>query len=126
MILLITLFFCHYLADFTPLSRPFMLEAKRFGKPLGPILQHAFVHGAVMWMPLIIACGENEHSQYLPFFLYLFQVSTHFVIDTLKGRVNGWFPQVQSPANSLHWIVFGFDQFLHAVVIILMVGMINN
>jgi len=32
--------------------------------------------------------------------------------------MNGWFPALQSPANKWHWVVFGFDQLLHALVII--------
>ena len=47
-----------------------------------------------------------------------FQLITHFLIDVWKGRMNGWFPALQSPANKWHWIIFGFDQLLHALVII--------
>ncbi len=82
--LLILLFLCHFLADYTHLSTKWMLDAKRIGKPLWPILCHAGNH------------------------------------DVLKGKCNVWFPSAANPANKLHWILFGFDQFLHAVVIILM------
>ena len=34
------------------------------------------------------------------------------------NRLYGWFPALQSPANKWPWIVFGFDQLLHALVII--------
>ena len=44
MLLLILLFFSHFLCDFTPLSTPIMLNAKRVGSPLGPIFEHACVH----------------------------------------------------------------------------------
>jgi hypothetical protein len=50
-----------------------------------------------------------------------FQLVTHFLIDLWKGRMAGWFPKIQSPENKIHWIVFGADQYLHQVVIILMV-----
>lgn len=115
-IILLVLFFCHWLADYTPLSRPYMLEAKRFGKPLTPIFEHAGTH-----MLLMLACMFffTDNSG-LIVSLALFQLITHFFIDVLKGRVNGWFPAVQNPAKSLHWIVFGLDQSLHAVVIIIM------
>jgi len=40
---------------------------------------------------------------------------------------NGWIgdeiggvASLQSPANKWHWVVFGFDQLLHAIVIITM------
>ena len=118
--LLILLFTAHFLADYTHLSTNWMLSAKRFGEPLLPILCHALVHGVLMGIVLI----------YLPYLLWikliLFQVITHFIIDVLKGKVNKYFPTVQSPANKIHWIVFGFDQLLHAIVIILMVHGIHE
>lgn len=118
--LLISLFFCHFLADFTHLSTPWMLNAKRLGTPIIPILAHGGVHGALMSIPLFIVLG------WCPLFanLVLFQIYSHFIIDVLKGRMNGWFPSLQSPANKAHWWVFGADQFSHAVVIILMVSYI--
>jgi len=121
-ILLMALFFCHFLADFTHLSTSWMLDAKRFGKNLFPIYAHASVHSALMAIVLI----PTHISLYAFGFLVLFQLNTHFIIDVLKGRMNGWFPSLQSPANKWHWIVFGFDQFLHAVVIILMVHFVNT
>lgn len=116
-ILLISLFFCHFLADYTHLSTAWMLNAKRFGKPLSPILAHACMHGILMFFPLILCLGIC----WWVVALVWFQIVTHFVIDVWKGRMNGWFPSLVSPANKWHWVVFGADQFLHALVIILMV-----
>lgn len=118
--LLVSLFFCHFLADFTPLSTAWMLNAKRLGKPLGPIFTHAFIHASLMLVALRCAYGISGQ---LSCFLFVFQLLSHFGIDTLKGRMNGWFPSLQSPANKLHWVVFGADQFLHAVVIIIMASL---
>ncbi|MEO6903286.1 MAG: DUF3307 domain-containing protein [Bacteroidia bacterium] len=53
--------------------------------------------------------------------LIVFQLVTHFLIDVWKGRMNGWFPTLQSPTNKWHWMLLGFDQLLHATVIITMV-----
>lgn len=125
--ILLALFFCHFLADYTHLSTPWMLNAKRLGKPLFPIFWHALVHANLMWI-----CLEIYGYYYLgthPFRweisvideLFLFQLITHFIIDVWKGRMNGWFPSLQSPANKWHWIIFGLDQLFHAVVIIVMV-----
>jgi hypothetical protein len=114
--ILILLFICHWLADYTHLSTVRMLNAKRLGKPFGPIAEHALVHSLLMSFVLLPFIG------YTPLWscLVIFQFLTHFSIDVWKGRMNGWFPALQSPANKWHWIIFGFDQLLHAIVIILM------
>lgn len=126
--ILIALFFCHYLADYTYLSTAWMLNAKRFGKPLFPIFIHALTHATLMLIAIWIfnSIKLNYWSGILlkEIYLFLFQLITHFLIDVWKGRMNGWFPSLQNPANKWHWVVFGFDQFLHALVIILMVGYI--
>ena len=122
-LLLLALFFCHFLADYTHLSTAWMLNAKRLGKPLFPILCHALTHGLVMWVPLYLISGADVRDVN---FLIVLQVVTHFLIDVWKGRMNGWFPALQSPANKWHWIMFGFDQFLHAAVIILMVQFLSK
>ena len=118
--LLLALFFCHFLADYTHLSTAWMLIAKRLGKPLLPILAHAMIHSVLMGIVLFIY-GVTRETYGI---LMLLQISSHFLIDVWKGRMNGWFPKLQSPANKWHWIVFGFDQYLHAVIIIIMVNYI--
>jgi hypothetical protein len=114
--ILIGLFICHFLADYTHLSTAWMLNAKRLGKPLFPIFAHAGIHTILMFLFLVFFTNNLE----LVLNLSAFQLNTHFLIDVWKGRMNGWFPALQSPANKWHWIVFGFDQLLHAIVIIVM------
>lgn len=114
--ILIGLFICHFLADYTHLSTAWMLNAKRFGKPLFPIFIHAAMHTMLMSLVLGWFIGFTNDWAYL----VIFQWVTHFLIDVWKGRMNSWFPALQSPANKWHWIVFGFDQLLHALVIITM------
>lgn len=114
--ILIGLFICHWLADYTHLSTAWMLNAKRLGKPFLPIFTHAMVHMVLMWLFLSTFFGFTPKIMTV----CVFQLITHFLIDVWKGRMNGWFPSLQSPANKWHWIVFGFDQLLHAIVIILM------
>ncbi len=113
--ILIGLFICHFLADYTHLSTSWMLNAKRYGEPIIPIISHACVHGLLMGIVLAFYVSINQ-----PMFwsIILFQIYSHFMIDLLKGKVNLWFPSVSNPANKIHWIVFGFDQLLHALVII--------
>jgi len=116
-LILIGLFFCHFLADFTPLSTKEMLAAKKFGTPIHPIFAHAAIHGSMMAVFLHLFAGINYE---LSVSVAMFQVVTHFFIDLLKGKLNFWFPIFQDNTNKAHWMLFGFDQFLHAVVIILM------
>ena len=115
--ILVGLFICHFLADYTHLSTAWMLNAKRLGKPLYPIFTHAFIHASLMLVLLALVFGFSGFKLAA---LFGFQLVTHFLIDIWKGRMNGWFPILQSPANKWHWIVFGFDQLLHALVIIAM------
>lgn len=115
-IILIGLFICHFLADYTHLSTAWMLYAKRLGKPLLPIFIHACVHGVLMFIFLLFL----EFTIWLIVTLVVFQIVSHFIIDLLKGRANGWFPLLQDNSNKWHWIIFGLDQLLHAIVIILM------
>ncbi len=114
--ILICLFTCHFLADYTYLSTAWMLNAKRLGKPLFPIFTHAGMHTILMFLLLVFFINDLG----LVLKLSAFQLTTHFLIDVWKGKMNGWFPSLQSPANKWHWIVFGFDQLLHAIVIIVM------
>lgn len=103
---------CHFFGDFV-LVDDSMLSAKKLGSPIGPILTHSGVHAFLMagvclfFNPITIS------------FIYPLQFSTHFLIDLLKGKLNCWFPSLSSPANKRHWILFGFDQLLHQLVIIL-------
>jgi hypothetical protein len=114
--ILIALFICHFLADYTHLSTSWMLNAKRLGKPLFPIFTHALMHTILMFLSLTFFTEDLG----LVLKLSILQLTTHFLIDTWKGKMNEWFPLLQNPANKWHWIIFGFDQLLHALVIIAM------
>ena len=113
--LLILLNICHWLADYTWLSTSWMLNAKRYGRPLVPILTHAAVHSVLM----AICVGFYTNSFKLSLLAFSIQLVSHFVIDVWKGKMNVWFPIVQSPTNKLHWVLFGLDQLLHQIIIIL-------
>ena len=112
--LLIGLLVCHYLGDFTHLSRPYMLKAKAVGTPLMPIFWHASVHGLLMWLFVWTVKDFTSGAT-----TYAVVTSTHFAIDLLKGRLNAWYPKLANPVNPWHWYVFGADQLLHILVIIL-------
>lgn len=115
-LLLILLFVCHYLADYTHLSTPDMLAAKRVGYPYYPIFTHAAIHASLMHT--VIAFYGVSNIVLLS--CSLLQLSSHFIIDVLKGKMNVWFPSVANPANKEHWYIFGLDQLLHHCVIVAM------
>lgn len=116
MMLLIALFCCHYLADFTPISTARMLAAKKFGRPFTPILVHGHVHGSLMFLALLYFNIDGVRAAEL----YMLQTWTHAGIDLLKGRCNGWFPALQNAAAPPHWMVFGADQLAHTLIILFM------
>ena len=111
---LIVLNFCHWLGDYTHLSTAWMLSAKRMGKPFLPILMHAGVHTLLFFTAIFILHGSEA-----ALIAALIQLPTHFLIDVWKGRMNGWFPKLQDISNKFHWWIFGIDQMLHHLVIIL-------
>ncbi len=121
-VILILLNVCHFLCDYTYLSTNWMLSAKRIGRPLFPIFIHALLHAIFMMVVVVVYSGFWQ----LSLFLFGFQLVTHFWIDVLKGRCNVWFPVLSSPINKGHWILMGFDQLLHQVVIIIMADMLDK
>jgi Protein of unknown function (DUF3307) len=111
---LCSLFLAHYFANYTHLSTPYMLNAKKIGTPLLPIFLHAAVHAVLM--ALITACFGFSFSIVCK--VFLIELITHFIIDVLKGKMNVWFPKLQNPTYKGHWYIFGADQLAHSLVLI--------
>lgn len=120
LIALIALNVCHWAADFTHLSTDWMLNAKRYGKPLYPIFIHALVHALLFFTAVWILYDLDK-----AIFAGGFQLITHFMIDLIKGRLSFWFRRLEDPSNKYHWWVFGADQFMHHLVIVLTVYFIS-
>lgn len=106
---------CHMIGDYSHLSTDNMLAAKKNGYPLAPIAAHAAVHGALM-APFIGYCSSNV---ILFLSLIIIEIGTHYAIDVTKGWLNVLFPSLANPANRMHWHVFGIDQLLHTLVVLL-------
>ena len=87
-LILIGLFFCHLLADYTHLSTTWMLNAKKIGKPFIPIMVHAMVHALLMG--IFLACFGISNV----IWLMGFQFITHFVIDVWKDTFANYPPTV--------------------------------
>ena len=121
MFLCLALGICHTIADYMIVT-PKMLSAKAKGTPIFPIINHAATHAFLMGL-VLIGLSSNLHIAPL---LMCYQLVTHTIIDILKGKCNVWFPSVASPANKIHWILFGIDQYLHFFVIATMVYFNQN
>ena len=117
------LLICHYFADFI-MVRPHMLKAKAIGKPIVPIMEHAFDHVSCMALFLFFV-PVLDNNWYLKIIAALtVQFITHTIIDVVKGRLN-IFEHIKNPQNKIHWVVFGGDQLLHQLVILFMVKILT-
>lgn len=114
-VLIIALFFIHWLGDFTAFATAKMHKSKAIGAPIGPIFLHACVHaGFVAVLLFIFQFNGNLILQ-----LTLFQLVSHFLIDVTKGKLSAGFQMFRDNTTYPYWMLFGFDQFLHGVVMIL-------
>lgn len=110
---LILLLFCHYLADFC-LTWPDLIQAKANARHLWPILLHASVHAVLMGLCLLMfGVGIGKMA-----WLVLFEWATHFAIDTAKARLSAVNPLLADLKHKPYWMLFGLDQLLHQVVVI--------
>lgn len=113
--LLAFLFVAHFLGDFTPLATDRMQEAKRTGKPLGPIALHALIHAVLVGIavativrpdPLIVLAAVSV------------EFWTHLGIDWYRGRLSGCRPSWGDPGQRAFWTVLGLDQLAHGLVLV--------
>jgi len=113
-LLLIALMVCHYLADYC-LTFPFMIRAKADGGNPWPILLHAGIHAALMTGCLML-WGVGGR---LLLILCAVELLTHFLVDWAKGRITAAFPLLSDMKRKPYWMLYGFDQLLHLLVIAL-------
>jgi hypothetical protein len=114
-VLLSMLFVGHFFGDFTFLSTPRMQEAKRTGRPIGPIALHALVHAVLV----AIAVGAIVRPQ--PMLLLgavAIEFWTHLAVDWFRGRLTARHPAIGNPEESAFWTVLGLDQLAHALVLL--------
>ena len=111
--MLLTLLICHYLGDFC-LTTPAMIRAKADGRNIWPILHHASVHALLVEVCLLVF----GVSWKLLLMLMLAELVTHFFIDTCKGRLSARFQKLADMQQKAYWMLYGFDQLLHQLVIV--------
>ena len=114
--LLISLFICHFLADYC-LTTPQMIKAKASGKKIQHILFHSCVHAVLMGL-VFFAFSVSWKTVLL---LFAFELCSHFVIDYMKGFAGRRFTSLADNQQKPFWILYGLDQLLHMLVIVAMV-----
>lgn len=114
-LLLISLLVCHYLADFC-LTSPAMIRAKADGRNPWPILLHAGIHAGLVSICLLF--WQTPWKTLL--LLVLLELVSHFLIDTAKGRLTARFPALADMQQKPYWMLYGFDQLLHLMVLVLL------
>lgn len=119
--LLLALLFAHFLGDFTPLATARMQEAKAAGRPLKPIAGHAAVHGLLVTLAVV---GFGGTPWTLVAGAAGLEFATHFLIDTVRGRLGGRVPALGDPRRSLYWTLLGLDQFAHGVVLVAIAALV--
>ena len=113
--LLISLIVCHFVADYC-LTTPQMLAAKESGKRVQHIVLHAGVHAVLMGIVFLIFRTDLQ----LVALLFGIELASHFLIDYAKGLLGRHFPACADVKKKAFWIVYGFDQLLHLLVIVAM------
>lgn len=114
--LLISLLACHFLADYC-LTTPQMIEAKASGKHLQHIVFHAAIHAVLMGTVLLILGTPLA----LAAAMTALELVTHFAIDYGKGLLGRKFHTCGDNTNKAFWVLYGFDQLLHLLVIVAIV-----
>lgn len=114
------LVFCHFLADFTPLSTQYMLQSKKAAAP-GGIFFHALVHGILMGV-----VSWWVHDIGIAVWVFAVITLTHFAIDMVQALVRKSDARFQTYEGRWYWFLLGIDQFLHIFVIITLVSYLRT
>ncbi|MBR5638748.1 MAG: DUF3307 domain-containing protein [Muribaculaceae bacterium] len=114
--LLISLLVCHFLADFC-LTTSQMIEAKATGKHLQHIVLHAAVHAVMMGVVLLVFGVSSA----VVVWLFAFELITHLAIDYGKGFLGRKFMALGDNTTKPFWVLYGFDQLLHLMVVVAIV-----
>ncbi len=114
-LLLIVLLVCHYLADFC-LTMPVMIRAKADGRNLWPIALHATIHAVLIGLCLLVFGVVWQ----LLLVLMATELVSHFVIDVLKAQISTRFPYWSDNRHKPYWILYGFDQLLHQIIVVVL------
>ena len=104
---------CHYLGDYC-LTTKAMVKAKAECKNFFQIFLHAGVHAVllslVLWFFEVPLRGC--------FVAFLIELVSHFLIDTFKSAFSVMVEALRDNTRKPYWLLYGFDQLLHILVIV--------
>jgi hypothetical protein len=120
-ILLISLFFSHYIVDYTPIGNAIEVQNNTYRTLIIHSLIHSFVLG-------IITIGysyfiKNINSEIIIYSI-LIQLLSHYLIDLCVGIINKYYPKVET--KTMQSLILGVDQFLHSIALIVIYFIINQ
>lgn len=114
--LLVSLIGCHFVADYC-LTTPQMIKAKASGEKLQYLFLHSLVHALLMGIVFFVF-GIAAKTALM---LFALELCSHFVIDYLKGLAGRLSPACADNQQKPFWVLYGFDQTLHLLIIVAMV-----
>ncbi len=111
MILLIIIFFLHFIADFG-------LQTRKMAENKSHSIKYLTLHVLTYCIPFfILVAGFGWTMEFVWFIVWLF--STHWITDyiTSKFTANFW----RRKRIKDFFLMIGFDQFIHAATLIILV-----
>lgn len=119
--LMATLLVAHFLADFTPLSTPRMLEAKATATSPGWILLHAGVHAVLISLAVWAVARPGWSLIGVAFGV---ELSTHFAIDYVRAKLGVRIPSLADASERPFWHALGLDQLAHGLVLVAIAALV--
>lgn len=120
-LLLLGLFFGHFLGDFTHLATARMQYAKSNGGPLLYIAGHAAVHGVLVGIAVMALAAP---SWSIAAAAITIELVTHFALDAGRARLGRRYSTLNDPQARPFWYALGFDQFAHGLVLVALAAIV--
>ena len=111
LILLIIIFFLHFIADFG-------LQTRKMAENKSHSIKYLTLHVLTYCIPfLILIVGFGWTTDFLWFMLWLF--GTHWITDFITSKITAYFWKKKKIKD--FFLMIGFDQFIHAVTLLILV-----
>jgi hypothetical protein len=124
--ILISLLSTHFVADFLFQSRNM---GRKKGKNIYWLTTHILIYTIVTIFGWVVFFNLFEKSFYDSLTIGLLIFSTHFITDFITSKISGYcYLKTLETKNNNHesskwewrfWSIIGFDQFIHAITLIL-------
>lgn len=107
--ILLQLLISHLIFDYGYALSKKMINAKSIGKPIFPIMIHAFFHSIGVFIVLFI----NNIDLKLCIISMIIEFISHTIIDITKGLLQNKYDKLRDNKNPWYWHLFQIDQLLH-------------